>query len=194
MKKCKNFKKFILKNKVYIICIVIILLSIISVVLQSIERKKSTVSFSISDDKKIGKIGVFINGMIKNPGVYYLNEGARLYELLDICGGVTDDADISNLNLAKKLNDSDMITINKKVENKDITEDIVENVENSNNKININTATKEELKTLDGIGEQTSQNIIEYRRNIKFIQVEDLLNVDGIGKSKFEKIKNDICV
>ncbi len=194
MEKYKNFKKFILKNKIYIICIIIILLSIISVILQMVERKKSTVSFNASNNKNIGKIAVFINGMIKNPGVYYLDEGARLYELLDICGGVTDDADISNINLAKKLNDSDMITINKKVENKDSSEDIVESVENNEDKININTATKEELKTLDGIGDQTSQKIIEYRRKIKFTQVEDLLNVDGIGNSKFEKIKNDICV
>lgn len=193
MEKYKKIKKFILKYKVYIICIIIILLSIISVIIQDIERKNDVTINNTNIDKQDNKIGVFITGKVKNPGVYYLKENSRLYELLDICGGVTDDADISNLNLAKKLNDSDMITINEKKE-ENYNTSIIENVENEKGKININTATKEELKSLSGIGDQTANKIIEYRQEIKFIQVEDLLNVDGIGEAKFKNIKDDICV
>lgn len=191
MEKYKKIKKFVLKYKTYLICMSIILLSIISVMFQTIDKKNETIINNTNNNKHDGKIGVFINGMVKNPGVYYLEEGSRLYELLDICGGITDEADISSLNLAKKLCDSDMITINKKQEENTYS---VENVENYNEKININTATKEELKSLDGIGEQTAQKIIKYRQETKFLQIEDLLNVSGVGESKFESIKDDICV
>lgn len=62
-------------------------------------------------------------------------------------------------------------------------------------KININTATEEELKTLDGIGDSFAKRIIEYRNiNGEFNQIEDLMQISGIGESVFEKIKNDICV
>ena len=62
-------------------------------------------------------------------------------------------------------------------------------------KININTATEDDLKTLDGIGDSFAKRIIEYRNiNGEFNQIEDLMRISGIGKSVFEKIKNDICV
>ena len=67
--------------------------------------------------------------------------------------------------------------------------------ENNNKKININTATKEELDTLPGIGESTAQKIINYRKeNGKFSNIEELKEVSGIGDSKFENIKDLICI
>jgi len=60
--------------------------------------------------------------------------------------------------------------------------------------ININTATKEELMTLKGVGEATAENIIEYRKANKFKTIEDIKNVKGIGDKKFEAIKDDIKV
>lgn len=181
------------KYKVYIICIVIIILSIISVIIQYIDKNNEIILNSNSLKKENNKIAVYITGEIKNPGVYYLDENARLYQLLDVCGGITDDADITNVNLAKKLVDSDMITISQKSNDTDVDiETIME--EESSDKININTASKSELMTLNGIGEQTAGKIIEYRKNYKFNEIEDLMNVNGIGESKYNSIKEDICV
>ena len=66
--------------------------------------------------------------------------------------------------------------------------------DSTTNKININKANKSELMTLNGIGESTANKIIEYRKNNMFDSIEDIKNVSGIGDSKFEKIKNYICV
>lgn len=193
MKKFDKLQKIIIKYKLYIICFIIILLSIISVIIQMTEKKQNTLKNNDKFDEKNNMIGVYITGRVNNPGVYYLKYGARLYELLDLCGGISENADISSINLAKKLNDSDMITINEKKEEKEEFDDVdSSNFENS--KININKASKDELKSLEGIGEQTAQKIIEYRKQNTFSEIEDILNVDGIGTSKFEKIKDDICV
>lgn len=137
---------------------------------------------------------MYITGEVLNPGVYYISEESRLNDLIEICGGFTQNADISELNLAERLSDSDKIEVPKIVsesENEYINE-IEENV--SNNLININTATKEELKSLNGIGDTLADNIINYRKKNKFNTIEDLLNVNGIGESKFDAIKEYICV
>jgi competence protein ComEA len=196
MKKNKNIVEIFKKYKTYILCIVIILLSIISIVIQYIDKNNSMKVNSIEIEKKSDKIAVYINGAVKNPGVYYLEPNSRLYELLDLCGGTNENADIEKVNLAKKLVDSDMITILEKQE-KNYDEDYEEETyldENVTEKININTASKDELMTLNGIGEQTANKIIEYRKTTRFNDIEDLMNVNGIGNSKYESIKEYICV
>ena len=120
--------------------------------------------------------------------MYYIKENSRLSHLLDICGGILENADINKLNLAQKLVDSDKITVPTKQE-KEENED-----ENEDKKININTASKEELMTLDGIGESTASKIIEYRKTSEFIEIEDIMNVSGIGEAKFNNIKDNITV
>ena len=196
----KKIKQIIKKYKIQIICIVIIILSIISVIIQYVDKNNYMKVNSKNVNNKDGKIAVYINGAVKNPGVYYLNENARMYELLDMCGGTLEGADINSINLAKKLNDSDMITI-KEEKNKLCNlrdgeyDDLFENNNTENNgKVNINEASKSELMSVNGIGEQTANKIIEYRSTTKFNEIEDIMNVNGIGNSKFENIKNYICV
>lgn len=190
MKKINKILNIIKKYKTYTICITIIILSIISVIIQCIDKNNKINLNSVTTETKKEKIAVYINGEVNNPGVYYLTPNSRLYELLDMCGGVTEKANINNINLARKLVDSDMITIAEKA-NEDL--ESVEELENDD-KININSASKEELMTLSGIGEQTAIKIIEYRETTKFNDIEDLMNVKGIGISKYEVIKDDICV
>lgn len=189
----EKIKKFVLKYKGYIICFCILVISIISIVVQDIDRKEEIKINETEIKNKEGKIGVYITGAVKNPGVYYLDSGARIYNLLDICGGINDNADIDKLNLAQKLNDSDKIDVPIKKEEKVENED-VEIAEEENDLVDINNASSEELQTLNGIGEATAKKIIDYRQENEFEQIEDIMNVPGIGESKFNNIKDYICV
>lgn len=194
----KKVKDIILKYKVYIICIVIIVLSIISISMQNVERKNSlNGNFSTIGDPNSGKIAVYITGEIKNPGVYYISQNSRLNNILDIAGGLTEFADIDKLNLAQKLLDSDKIIIAKKIDEQSKetkNEESTSEFEKENNeKININKADLSELTKLSGIGETTASKIIQYRKNNFFNEIEDIMNVPGIGESKFNMIKDDIC-
>ena len=196
-----SIKNFISKYKSYLIIILIIIISVISIVYQNVESKsKITINGeNLSVNEKEGKIAVYITGEVNKPGVYYVEKGARLIDLLDECEGLKDSANIDELNLAELLQDSDKIDIPPKkitveeignTSNDEITEEIV----NSSGRVNINTATKEELKTISGIGDTLAQNIIDYRKHNIFETIEDILNVTGIGDAKFEKIKEYICV
>ncbi|MCX7903573.1 MAG: ComEA family DNA-binding protein [Caloramator sp.] len=135
------------------------------------------------------EIKVYICGEVKKPGVYTLLEGDRLYNLIDIAGGFTDKAAKENLNLAMKLKDEDYILV------PSIESTSNNQIKNSNSKININTASIEELKTLPRIGDAIAQRIIEYReKNGPFRDIKDIKNVSGIGDKMFENIKEKITV
>lgn len=181
------FKNIVIKYKKYIITLVILILSIISILMQEKSRQESININSQDISKMDNKIAVYVTGAVKNPGVYYLDIGSRLSNLLDICGGVLENADIRKINLAKKLSDSDKIDI------PIIKEDNEEDEQTENDKININTASETELMTLTGIGKSTAQKIIEYRKVQEFTEIEDIMEVPGIGESKFNNIKDDIC-
>lgn len=195
----KKIIEYIKKYKGYIIFLLIILLSIISIIMQDLDRK-NTININNKELKKVNsKIGVYITGEIKNPGVYYLSQNSRVSDLIDISGGLTEKADINRVNLAQRLSDCDKIT----VPTKQITNTFNENeyekstdekINDNSGKININTASKSELMKLNGIGESTANKIIEYRKNNTFKTIEDIKNVSSIGDSKFENIKNYICV
>lgn len=153
-------------------------------------------------------IVVHISGQVVNPGVISLEEGARIIDAIQEAGGLTNKADISEVNLAYVLSDAQKIYI-PNIEEKEKTV-VIE--ENENNKVvtsgngeskkqeevlmvNINTASVEELQKLPGIGSSIATKIVTYRKeNGKFNTIEDIQNVSGIGTSKFDKIKNSICV
>lgn len=124
-------------------------------------------------------IAVEIKGEVKNPGVYQLENGSTLEDLLAMVQ-LEPQADISSLNQTMLLANHDVIVIKEKSEKK---------------KISINAASKEELMQITGVGEKTAEKIIEYRQNHgPFQKIEDLLNVNGIGEKKLEKMKELICL
>lgn len=186
--------EFVSKYKTYIIIIIIVIASGVSLFLEN-NKKDDVININGEEMvKKEGLIAVYITGEVNNPGVYYIDEGMRLNDIVDLCGGFKDTADLTEINLAEKLNDSDKIYIPKIVSESYEEIDVEENNNTASGKVNINTANKAELKELDGIGDTLADNIIKYREKSKFKSIEDVLNVDGIGQAKFDKIKEYICI
>ncbi len=149
------------------------------------------------DDEIINsKMIVDIKGEIKNPNTYEALDGERIIDVINKAGGLTDKADVSNINLSEKVYDEMIIIIPSKESNKEIiTKNEKDSVVKSDSKISINNASIEELMTLDGIGKTKAKNIVDFRnKNGKFKSIEEIKNVSGIGDALFEKIKNSIKV
>ena len=139
-------------------------------------------------------IFVDIKGAVKNPGVYQMKVGDRVKDALDAAGGLTEEADSQKVNLAKRLEDQMVIVVPKVGEEaEEIPAGETRNEATKEGKVNINTATVEELKTLKGVGEKKAEAIIEYRKkNGSFQTKEDLMKVRGIGKKLFESFQERI--
>lgn len=150
---------------------------------------------------------VYICGAVKESKVITLPENSRISDAIDAVGGLTKDADLSNINLAYILEDGEKIYIPKKgeeIQNESKTNSYspqsssysnYSSKSTKNNKININKATQTELETIPGVGPSTALKIIEYReQNGKFKSIEDIKNVSGIGDAKYEKMKDYITV
>ena len=152
---------------------------------------------------------IHITGSVKNPGIVKLKEGSRIEDAIESAGGLTENADITKVNLAYVVEDGTKIKIPSASEEDIGDEDIIdsksgdniiieENAVPSNNSpqtININKATEKEFETLPGIGPSLASKIIEYRnQNGKFESIEDIKNVNGIGDNKYEKINDLITV
>ncbi|WP_394023308.1 helix-hairpin-helix domain-containing protein [Anaerococcus martiniensis] len=159
--------------------------------IESIDENKSQQSEDIK---------VHINGQINREGVYEVKEGDRLDDLIKQAGGLSPDADSNSLNLAMKLEDQMKIYIPNKNEilneNSTNTDQLVSKPDSisENGKININTASKEELMTLPNIGDKRAQAIIEYRDTKKFETIEEIKNVTGIGEKFYQAMQDLITV
>lgn len=150
------------------------------------------------------KIVVEIKGEVARPDVYQLEEGSIIKDLIDMAGGVTEEADLSCINRAEELINHELIiigNINDETESSVVQNSSVssgnstDNDSKSSTLININTADLEQLKKITGIGDIKAQSIIDYREaNGGFKSLEELKNVDGIGDKTFEKIKNEITL
>ena len=145
-------------------------------------------------NQQVGNIIVVeINGDVINPDVYSLNEGSIIKDLIEAAGGLTNEADISNINRAKEINNHELIVIrniNDSVSNENIEINEIQEIEIDDGKININTADLNRLKDIPGIGDVKANSIIMYREeNGGFKTIDELKNVDGIGEKTFEKIK-----
>lgn len=149
---------------------------------------------------EVSKIKVHVSGEVLSPGVVEIEEGARIIDAINMAGGLSEEADISKINLAYIVEDATKINIpniNDIEENEIITikDNDFESSEDSKVMININTASVEELQKLEGIGSSIALRIVAYRKeNGKFNSIDDLRNISGIGDSKFEKIKDNIYV
>ena len=150
-------------------------------------------SLNDESDEDDGYIYTHITGEIKKPGVYKMKAGTRMDDLVKEAGGLTDDADIDQINLSEKLVDEERIIVPSKSEaSEEGTTSAA--IDAKTKKININKASLSELMTLPGIGEKTAQKFIDYREQKKFKKIEDVMNIEGIGENKFKNIKEYISV
>ena len=137
-------------------------------------------------------IVVDICGAVKKPGVYKLEQGARVFDVVKLAGGLLADADADSLNQAAFLQDADKIRVYTKAEAKG-----AEPADGAagGGKVDINRADIAQLCTLSGIGQSRAQDIIAYREaNGKFSTIEDIMKVSGIKTAVFQKIKDSITV
>jgi competence protein ComEA len=150
-----------------------------------------SISENTSGEEKLEvPIYVYLTGAVRNPGIYEIREGARLFEAVRMAGGLTDEADLSMINEAAFLTDGQHIHV----------PSVGETLRDSYNDpqtatVNINTDGPDRLQLLPGIGEAKAAAIIRYRTQYgAFSSIEDIMNVSGIGKALFEQIKDRIRV
>lgn len=159
---------------------------------------------SSATSENTGYVYVYVCGAVRQEGVYRLSEGSRINDALILAGGLTEDAASGVLNLAEPVQDGQKLYFPTKDELADqqnalrdgaYTDSQIDSSGEQTQKIDINTADKEQLMTLSGIGEAKAESIIRYRaEHGNFAQIEDITNVDGIGESLFQKIKEYIYV
>lgn len=142
--------------------------------------------------KADGSVYIHICGEVKKPGVYVFSTAPRLVEVVKHAGGFTKKADTSAVNQAESVTDGSQIRIPARQSKRS-----VEKAQDSTSKgkVNINTASREELMTLNGIGESKASQIIDYREtNGAFEKIDDIMNITGIKEGVFSKIKDNIIV
>lgn len=140
-------------------------------------------------------IYVYICGAVCNPGVYELPLGSRVYQLVDAAGGMSEDADKQGVNLAETVADGQMVRIPFCTETESQPMETTPVGISADGKVNINTASVEQLMSLSGIGETKAKQIITYREeNGAFPDIEAIMQVSGIGEGTYEKIKDSITV
>ena len=142
---------------------------------------------------------VDISGEVITPGVYEVTDGTRLFQVIEMAGGLTEDADVDSLNRAEIVYDGQKIIVSSGG-NINTGNQVNEN-ENSgkkgitNGKVNLNLADSATLQTIPGIGPSKADRILEYRSTSgRFKRIEDIMNITGIGEKTFESIKDYITV
>ena len=209
----KDYKKLLIP----IIIIIIYLLGIlyVSILINRIKIPRSLLNEAVRNENTTineGYIYVDVKGSVKNPGVYKLEGSSRVVDAIEASGGILESANTRFINLSKSLNDGDVVVVysNEEIENakneeiiyietpcvcEEVKNDACYKEEGKEGKVNINTASLSELKTLSGIGDAKANAIIEYRTKIgKFKSIEEVKNVSGISDSLYEKIKDLITI
>lgn len=157
------------------------------------------------EESKTGIIYVDVCGQVKNPGVYQLTDESRVYEAIEKAGGMTKKAAAESVNQAERLTDGQQIYIPSEEERYEADREgatlpagkaaVNTKEDGTGGKVNLNTASKEEIMTLSGIGEVKADSIIRYRKEHGgFQSVEDIKRIEGIKDGVFSKIKDQITI
>ena len=215
----KSYFEDIFRDKTRLIRILLILFILaMALVLRIHEDSKADITVdNNADTAAADEICVDIGGAVVSPGVYTVSRDTRLYEVIEMAGGLMSSADTDSINRAAFVEDGEKIIIPVKPSALSVSDDTGDEpgaepgAENSASDtqpeaaldssssstgglVNINYASREELMTLSGIGESKADKIIEYRSSTRFRKKEDIKSVNGIGDAIYNKIKDDITV
>ena len=215
----------LLGHKAVVVAILVVIAAASGLAMASFGGHSSSVSFERSDEASVSdvhgagdassddessaksssaaEVYVDVDGAVVRPGMYRLKDGARVSQAIDAAGGLTAEADVTELNRASKITDGQKIyvpTVGEQqaaaaVGGAESSTATTPSAGSSSGLVNINTASAAELQTLSGIGPSMAQSIIDERtKNGAFASVDDLMRVSGIGEKKLAKIKDCICV
>ncbi len=164
--------------------------------LKNESEEKVSLDVDNTEDILHNNIIVYICGSVQNEGVYSLSEGARVFEALDLAGGLTEDAKSDYINLARVLKDGESIYFPNQDEVEGLTSNQWEAQDSEQSTyINLNLASESELTELPGIGTAKAKAIIAYReKNNRFESIEQIMEVPGIKENTFEIIKELISI
>ena len=170
--------------KKLIIALGVVLLAVVTFTTVAFAKQSTTTTPTTQSSEVVNYVYVDVKGEVEYPGVYRVSDKCRIFQVIEIAGGLKDSSDTTSINLAAKINDEQVINVPRN------SKDIV-----YNGLININTATASELDILPGIGYTTATNIIDYRNaNGSFKTKEDIKSVNGIGDATYEQIKDLITI
>lgn len=160
--------------------------------------KEPDLTDSVNETESVSEsVYVYVCGAVAAPGVYEVSADSRIYEAVEQAGGMLDTAKTEAVNLAEPLTDGQMIRIPFQGEETATQEEAATQNGSirSDGKVNINTASAEELMTLKGIGQTRAEQIIAYReKHGAFASIEGIMEVDGIKQGTFDKLKDNITV
>jgi competence protein ComEA len=149
---------------------------------------QETESIDMQMEDKEDSIFVYVCGAVSVPGVYELENGSRVFEAIEAAGGVLPEAAEETINQAQVLKDETKLYI-------PTQEEIKVQSSAASGKVNLNTATKEVLMTIPGVGASKAEDIISYRnKHGAFTKIEDVMKISGIKEALFEKMKEYITV
>lgn len=168
---------------------------------QSSQKKAEITKNRIVEQQSDKLWMVDIKGAVKKAGVYQVSDTMRVHDVIQLAGGETDDADMNQINNAEKVSDQMVIYVPKKGETiSEITQRVPSKITNNAGsqemgKVNLNTASLQDLMTLKGVGQKKAEAIIEYREtNNGFQTIEDLKKVKGIGEKTFESLAESVTI
>jgi competence protein ComEA len=190
-------------NMMKIIAFVVLIIIVITIFyIQLTSGKSSVVEFTeeqvdelqnqenvVEMNNQINYVIVDLKGAVERPGVYEVADTARVHDVVEMAGGLLENADSLTVNLAERVYDEMKIVVY------EVGEPALEMDSPSEQKVKINIATVEEIQTLEGIGPSKALAIVQYREEHgNFKTVEELLNVSGIGEKTLEKLKEHIRI
>ncbi len=200
MSRLRDFSDVMLRDrKRFIRAGLIIAVILLAIVLRVNQDQNSDITVEAGDVEEITEVSMYVDigGAVKTPGVYEVDSGTRLYEVIEKAGGLDEDADLDAINRAAFVEDGQKIMIPHTTdvsEQQTLTAGSGTVSDSGSSLININTASEEELKQLTGVGDVIAQRIVEYRSTTPFKNKEDIMSVKGIGNATYEKFKDQITV